>query len=127
MTSNWCQAPTVPLTINPLTTLYNSSINPNLKMFQPRIGFNWNFQPGTVIRGGYGMFYGDIYNTAYYNDRRENGVYQIQYTVKATHQYTPYGTTGCTVTGACNSLLRIRHCHRWWATDLCTGRPHSLR
>ena len=48
-------------------------------MIQPRFGFNWNPQPGTVIRGGYGMFYGQISNSSYYTVRRENGVYQKQY------------------------------------------------
>jgi hypothetical protein len=54
-------------------------INTNYKMIQPRIGFAWSPYSGTVLRGGYGMFYGLIPLSAYYNVRVENGVFQQQY------------------------------------------------
>jgi hypothetical protein len=83
-------SPPRPNTTNALTTMYNTAINPNFKMFAPRVGFNWNPYPGTVVRGGGGVFYGDIYNTAFYNDRVENGVYQIQYTLNTPKSTAPY-------------------------------------
>ena len=70
-------------------------------MIQPRFGFNYNPFPGTVVRGGYGFFYGQISNSAYFTERRENGVYQKQYgPISALTAHTPY--TACTATtGAC--------------------------
>ena len=80
------------LPLNPSPIAYNatSQINPDLHMIQPRFGFNWNPYQGTVVRGGYGMFYGQISNSSYYTLRRENGVYQKQYGVSAFTANTPY-------------------------------------
>ena len=92
------------LPLNPSPVAYNatSQINPDLHMVQPRLGFNWNPQTGTVIRGGGGMFYGQISNSTYYTERRENGVYQKQYTVNTGGNvpYTscPTTSTACSVT-----------------------------
>jgi hypothetical protein len=93
--------PDLPNLTDPLTTLYTSQLNPNLKMVQPRLGFNWNVHSGTVIRGGYGLFYGQIYNSAYYNIRRENGVYQKLYTINPVAANAPYAScpsVPCTTT-----------------------------
>ena len=86
--------PDMPNTINPVAFNATSQINPNLHMAQPRLGFNWNPQEGTVLRGGYGMFYGQISNSSFYTERRENGVYQKQYgPASASTANTPY--TSC--------------------------------
>jgi hypothetical protein len=76
--------PDLPNTLNPVAFNATSQINPNLHMAQPRIGFNYSPFPGTVVRGGYGIFYGQISNSAYYTLRRENGIYQRQYSISAT-------------------------------------------
>jgi hypothetical protein len=89
--------PDLPNTLNPVAFNATSQINPNLHMIQPRIGFNWNPQPGTVVRGGYGMFYGQVGNSSYYTLRRENGVYQKQYGVSALTANTPYVSGGGTI------------------------------
>ena len=81
--------PDRPNTVNPVAFNATSQINPDLRMVQPRIGFNWNPMEGTVIRGGYGLFYGLITNSVYYTERRENGVYQKQYSAP-TGGNTPY-------------------------------------
>jgi hypothetical protein len=91
--------PDLPNTANAVAFNATSQINPNLKMFQPRVGFNWNPYPGTVVRGGYGMFYGQISNSSYYTLRRENGVYQRQYSITATTAPIPYVTAGTVTVG----------------------------
>jgi hypothetical protein len=64
---------------SPLGQFYTSTININYKMVQPRVGFSWSPQAGTVFRGGYGMFYGLTSNSTFYALRVENGVFQQQY------------------------------------------------
>ncbi len=87
--------PDMPNTANPVAFNATSQINPDLKLVQPRIGFSWNPHPGTVVRGGYGIFYGLISNSAYYTERRENGVYQRQYgPINATTANVPYTAAG---------------------------------
>ncbi|HEX7157558.1 MAG TPA: TonB-dependent receptor [Edaphobacter sp.] len=64
-------------------------INTNYKMIQPRVGFAWTPYNGTVLRGGYGMFYGLIPLSAYYNARVENGVFQQQYNLSPGQSGAP--------------------------------------
>jgi hypothetical protein len=66
---------------SPLGNYYTNTIHINYKMFSPRVGFAYNILPGTVVRGGYGMFYGLNSNSLYYTTRVENGVYQQQYNI----------------------------------------------
>lgn len=73
---------------SPLGNLFTSTIKTNYKMFQPRLGFAWSPYAGTVLRGGYGIFYGLTSNSTFYATRVENGVYQQQYTLPVT-QATP--------------------------------------
>ena len=86
--------PDMPNTQNAAAFSATSQINPDLHMIQPRFGFNYSPQPGTVFRGGYGIFYGQISNSSYYTLRRENGVYQKQYSL-STAGNTAY--TACPV------------------------------
>ena len=62
----------------PLSTTYSSTIK-NVNRFQPRIGFSWEPHPGTVVRGGYGIFSALNQGSTYYAMRVENGVVQINY------------------------------------------------
>ncbi|MBS1857742.1 MAG: TonB-dependent receptor, partial [Acidobacteria bacterium] len=68
--------PPQPNTKTPLTTLYTSTINIDKNNFGPRIGVAWELAKGTVVRGGYGIFYGKTTNSTYYATRVENGVFQ---------------------------------------------------
>ncbi len=68
--------PPMPNTLTPLTTLYTSTIHIPKDQFQPRFGLAWQLSPKTVLRTGYGLFYGKTTNTTYYATRAENGVIQ---------------------------------------------------
>ena len=68
--------PPKPNTATPLTTLYTSTINIDKNNFAPRLGMAWSIGKGTVVRAGYGIFYGKTSNSTYYAQRVENGVYQ---------------------------------------------------
>ena len=85
--------PDKPNTTSAVAALYTTTINIDKKMIQPRFGFSWAPQDGTVVRGGYGIFYGLNSNSTYYTQRRENGVYQQQFNVNAlTNPNSPYIT-----------------------------------
>ncbi len=68
--------PPRPNTATPLTTLYTSTLNIDKNNFGPRIGIAWQPTKDTVVRVGYGMFYGKTSNSTFYALRVENGVYQ---------------------------------------------------
>ena len=69
-------APPVPNTSSPLLTLYTSTLNIDKNNFAPRLGVAWQLGSKTVVRAGYGMFFGKTSNSTYYALRVENGVYQ---------------------------------------------------
>ncbi len=77
--------PTVPFATSPngqaspLGIAYTTSIPINHHMVAPRLGFAYNPFPGTVVRGGYGLFFANVPLSTYYNVRVENGKYQGQY------------------------------------------------
>ena len=68
--------PPQPNTLTPLTTAYTSTIHIPKDQFAPRFGAAWQITPNTVLRMGYGIFYGKSTNSTYYATRVENGVYQ---------------------------------------------------
>ncbi len=63
----------------PLSTYYSQTIKNVLDRVQPRVGFSWQARPGTVVRGGYGMFSALNQGSTYYAMRVENGVVQVNY------------------------------------------------
>lgn len=76
--------PPKPNIATPLTTLYSSTINIDKNNFAPRIGLAWSMGKGTVLRVGYGIFYGKTSNSTYYAQRVENGSFQQTYQCKPT-------------------------------------------
>jgi hypothetical protein len=75
--------PAMPNTSSDVANLYTKTINIDYHELQPRVGFSWQPMSGTVVRGGYGLFYGLTSNSTYYTIRVENGVFQQQYNVSA--------------------------------------------
>jgi outer membrane receptor protein involved in Fe transport len=69
-------APPKPNTDSPLLTLYTSTLNVDKNNFAPRLGVAWQFLGNTMLRAGYGIFYGKTSNSTYYALRVENGVFQ---------------------------------------------------
>ncbi len=72
-------SPAKPNTSSPIAEYYNSTIKNVSDRVQPRVAFAWNPHPGTVVRGGYGLFSALNQGSTYYAMRVENGVYQINY------------------------------------------------
>ncbi len=72
-------SPAIPNTSSALAAEYNTTIKNVANRVQPRLGFAWSPNPGTVVRGGYGIFTGLNQGSTYYAMRVENGEYQINY------------------------------------------------
>lgn len=73
-------APPQPNTATPLLALYTSTLNIDTNNIAPRLGVAWQFDKNTVLRAGYGIFYGKTSNSTYYALRVENGVFQQTFT-----------------------------------------------
>jgi hypothetical protein len=43
----------------------------------PRVGVSWSFDPKTVVRAGYGIFYGGLESLGYWGNLGENYPYQV--------------------------------------------------
>jgi len=84
----------------PISTYYTQTIKNVSDRVAPRVGFSYSLFPGTVIRGGYGLYTALNQGSTYYAMRVENGVYQINY------NYSGCGGT-CGATFNPNSTLRF--------------------
>ena len=81
--------PDRPNTTNAIALAATDTINTDYHLVAPRFGFSYNPVEGMVVRGGYGIFYGLTSNSLWYTERRENGVYQQQFSTP-TVTITPY-------------------------------------
>lgn len=68
-----------PNTNSPLLAALTTHINTDSNNFGPRIGLAWQPFRDTLVRLGYGMFYGDTTDSTFYALRVENGIYQQQF------------------------------------------------
>lgn len=91
----------------PLSTYYTHTIKNVLGRVQPRVGFSWNPYPGTVVRGGYGLFSALNQGSTYYAMRVENGVVQINYNYSGCKNSggAAKGTTCTSVPSPSNTLI----------------------
>jgi len=89
----------------PLSTYYSQTIKNVTDRVQPRVGFSWQVYPGTVVRGGYGMFSALNQGSTYYAMRVENGVVQINYNYTGCESGTTQVTRCATVPSA-SALLK---------------------
>lgn len=91
----WVPQPQHPNTLTPVAQYYTSIINIDKGDVGPRFGVAWQVRPNTVIRGGYGIFYGKTTNSLYYDTRVENGVYQKTYNCNANFPSSPGTAAAC--------------------------------
>jgi len=90
---------TAPNTALPLLALYTTKININYDHIGPRAGVAWNVAKNTVIRGGFGVFYGTVPLSSVYIDRISSGFDWQQFNCN------PGQTTGpCSGTGYAGGL-----------------------
>jgi hypothetical protein len=79
----------------PLSTTYSQTIKNVTDRVQPRIGFAFQVMPGTILRGGYGLFSALNQGSTYYADRVENGVVQINYNYNGCRSSVGTPTSTC--------------------------------
>jgi hypothetical protein len=86
---------------NPFANYYTNKINIPTLDFAPRFGIAWQASKNTVLRGGYGIFYGNTTNSLFYDTRVENGV--VQQTFNCNASFTP--SSGQGAPSACSPLF----------------------
>ncbi len=64
---------------SPISTEYTQTIKNVATRVVPRMGFSYQLDPTTVIRGGYGLYTALNQGSTYYAMRVENGVVQVNY------------------------------------------------
>jgi hypothetical protein len=84
--------PPRPNTASAINTALTSRINMDYNNFGPRIGIAWNPIKDTVVRLGYGIFYGKTSNSTFYAYRVENGIYQQTYSCTTPTTAAPIAT-----------------------------------
>ncbi|HEY3625529.1 MAG TPA: TonB-dependent receptor [Terracidiphilus sp.] len=89
----------------PISTYYSKTIKNVTNRIQPRLGFSWSPNVGTIVRGGYGVFSGLNQGSTYYAMRVENGVVQINYNYNGCKSSVGTPTSTCpTVPGTSTAL-----------------------
>jgi hypothetical protein len=91
----------------PVSTYYSQTIKNVLNRVQPRFGFSWSPNNGTVVRGGYGLFSALNQGSTYYAMRVENGVVQINYNYNGCK--ASVGTTKSTCPTVPNSSSSLQY------------------
>lgn len=97
----WVPQPPHPNNSSNLAYYATSDLHIDKADIAPRFGVAWQFDKNTVVRGGYGIFYGKTTNSSFYDTRVENGVYQQTYNCNAN--FTAF--TGSTAPAACAPIF----------------------
>jgi hypothetical protein len=84
----WVPQPPKPNRSSPLAQYATSTLNIDKADIGPRVGVAWQLAKNTVIRSGYGIFYGKTTNSSFYDTRVENGVYQQTFNCNANYSST---------------------------------------
>jgi len=95
--------PPKPNNTSVLATLLTTRIPIDKNNFGPRLSIAWEVFPKTLIRAGYGIYYGQTSNSSFYTVRVENGVYQQTFSFSSSNRtgaptfpnliFTPPGPT----------------------------------
>lgn len=79
-------------------------VDPQKVNFAPRFGFAYKMNEKTVLRGGYGIFFGGLESAGYYPNLGENYPFQFDSTYNSQ---TLYGS--CTVTSCRNNGITLEN------------------
>ena len=90
----------------PISTYYSRTIKNVLNRVQPRLGFSWSPNVGTIVRGGYGIFSGLNQGSTYYAMRVENGVVQINYNYSGCKSSVGKPTSTCPTVPSTSTTLQ---------------------
>jgi hypothetical protein len=78
--------PPKPNLTTPLAGLLTSRLPIDKNNWGPRIGIGWEIFPKTLVRAGYGLYYGQTSNSVFYTVRVENGVFQQTYSFSSSNR-----------------------------------------
>lgn len=81
--------PPRPNITTPLATALTTRIPIDKNNFGPRVSIAWEALPKTVVRAGYGLYYGQTSNSVFYTVRSENGVFQQTFNCGPTTACAP--------------------------------------
>ncbi len=81
--------PPRPNTTTPLASALTTRIPIDKNNLGPRVSLAWEFAPKTVVRAGYGLYYGQTSNSVFYTVRSENGVFQQTFNCGPTTTCAP--------------------------------------
>jgi hypothetical protein len=88
----------------PISAEYSGTIKNVTDRVQPRVGFSWSPNPGTVVRGGYGLFSALNQGSTYYAMRVENGVVQVNYNYTGCENSVGPTPAGAKTPNRCTSV-----------------------
>jgi hypothetical protein len=81
--------PPRPNSTTPLAAAATTRIPIDKNNFGPRVSIAWEALPKTVVRVGYGLYYGQTSNSVFYTVRSENGVFQQTFNCGPTTTCAP--------------------------------------
>jgi Carboxypeptidase regulatory-like domain len=68
---------------------FSNHFNNQYQRISPRVGFSWQVLPKTVVRGGIGLYYGNLAAANYQSSTQQNGVASQQASLQLTDTGNP--------------------------------------